>query len=848
MSTPRGPYPDYASGEFSLGFTRPGSAAVVIFDGYLWLLGHGRGTRMWQTTFALGSDFSKRVARGDDWIKDQRNWRSQTLTPGNVPGGMSAYRHCGAAVAVGINPGLYLFWVNGNDDTRLLASCCPPGTGGNPNWGDAWTLTWSDGNVQKDVIPGGDVGAVAFGDDAFLVAVAFQTYGIGLFVYNTNDIYQGDTNWQARSQLFLPIAKLDQKLQKVWPGARIDNIGPNITVAWSAGVENSSMSIEPLVSPKPCLYATVFTKVGIQGKSGQISLPLLVALDESGNLQGSFFLDPLVDRSAAPLQVVRDPAGRLLAFGTFAEPSTQLGCYLYPTNAMPQPGQKYAFAYAQPAPGVDDLPPAVCYYIDTSASPSATPATVTYPVYQFAFYGERVSCQVNYYGYVEILQNAVADTLLPATKFVLNGVIEGPVPIPNQNVAGFTFVPGMVNLGSVLYGATESMENSHQTSVGFTVGFQSSGGSTKGVGPAWDIAFSGGCGWAWGKTEATALSLQRIQVSNVNKTPESVGIGVVPEGNMFGAPLTITATLFKFYDAQGNLVSDASSEAVGTAMKCALIGIRHDPSAAFPYTPFLVTPGDLHSYTPDAINQRMNINLSLRLLKTPKLVHVRRQPWKDYFQDVICANAYQFGEGDNAQKYLDFSWDFNGKVQSNYNTATTSFNEFSWSFDLKAYAGISGGEGLEMFGFGENTQYRFLAGFTLSAKSVTKTAQGHSWGVAVNDWGGPGWGDQNGYLANNDHAKWLKAIAVYDFVMFYLPPPAPASDFGDNYWTAELVDLLATAPGQAFTDVKDIDPNSGTWKILFVVTRYATNEDWFYHGGKWTYQYAGPLPQATTRS
>ena len=60
-----------------------------------------------------------------------------------------------------------------------------------------------------------------------------------------------------------------------------------------------------------------------------------------------------------------------------------------------------------------------------------------------------------------------------------------------------------------------------------------------------------------------------------------------------------------------------------------------------------------------------------------------------------------------------------------------------------------------------------------------------------------------------------------------------------------MVDLLPHVGDQTFTDVKDIDPNSGTWKIVFVVTRYTTNEDWFCNNNSWTYQYSGNLPETS---
>lgn len=238
------------------------------------------------------------------------------------------------------------------------------------------------------------------------------------------------------------------------------------------------------------------------------------------------------------------------------------------------------------------------------------------------FYNQHVRCQVDYFGYIQVLNNAVQSKLNPETKFVIRGVVDGPIPIPNQNIAGFTFVPGVFNLGQVLCGTTSLKNSSHQSTLAWTLGFQSSGGSNKGAGPAWDISFSSGCGSTTGETESTVTLTQMIQNSIVNRNSESVGIDLVPTGNMFAAPQTITATLYKFYDAQGNLISDATTSTDGQAIKTALIGVYNDPLAAYPYVPFLSAPGWLESYTPEAINAQMDSLLPN--LKSPKLIHNAR--------------------------------------------------------------------------------------------------------------------------------------------------------------------------------------------------------------------------------
>ena len=83
-----------------------------------------------------------------------------------------------------------------------------------------------------------------------------------------------------------------------------------------------------------------------------------------------------------------------------------------------------------------------------------------YNVYRFLFYGGDVVTQVDYFGQVQTLQSGTG-TLTPNDQVALPLTritgIEGPLPIPNENVAGFLFVeqPGRLRLAPVLQGRTE---------------------------------------------------------------------------------------------------------------------------------------------------------------------------------------------------------------------------------------------------------------------------------------------------------------------------------------------------------------------------------------------------------
>jgi hypothetical protein len=77
------------------------------------------------------------------------------------------------------------------------------------------------------------------------------------------------------------------------------------------------------------------------------------------------------------------------------------------------------------------------------------------------------------------------------------------------------------------------------------------------------------------------------------------------------------------------------------------------------------------------------------------------------FEDVIDKYAYRFSE---AQNYLKASRTPTGRSHQSFEAATTNFTETSWTLDHEDYEGISGGEGIDFFGFDEDGTFQFLVG------------------------------------------------------------------------------------------------------------------------------------------
>ncbi len=425
-----------------------------------------------------------------------------------------------------------------------------------------------------------------------------------------------------------------------------------------------------------------------------------------------------------------------------------------------------------------------------------------------------MECQVNYFGTGERINNFKSYTPKPQGKYLLTGIIDGPIPVPNSNILGHLFQETDPNVGNITYGQTTSTEGTHQSSFAWTVGFKSEGSSDKGIGPAWDISLSGGTGSVQSNTTGTHQGHSLIQRSVVDVDEHQKGVRISALGTFFSSQAQIQATGYKFTDASGALIVDPSSSSPSQAMKSLLLQVNFTPGSNPSFTPFMFKPGDLSTYTPEAINETM-LALSGK---------------SNYFEDVILANAYTFPDG---KKYLLFTWSNSGMTSSQFSQLSSTFTENSWTFDSSDYVGVSGGLGADFFGLGEDESFKFLAGFTVSLSGEQSLSGTEEWGIQVgtdgDNWGPPTIDDKSSEAA----------IAEYTFLVFFLPVPSNGT-LEPNAWTQELIKYLPKVPDQEFKSVKGIDTNSGAWRITFAVINYLTNGD-ANKGKHNTYLYKGNL-------
>jgi hypothetical protein len=274
---------------------------------------------------------------------------------------------------------------------------------------------------------------------------------------------------------------------------------------------------------------------------------------------------------------------------------------------------------------------------------------------------------------------------------------------------------------------------------------------------------------------------------------------LIPAAGVVGCSAQINVDAYRFLDAAGNPVCDSTDSTVDQQAPLLVRTWSEFPDAPTrAYYPCVITAGDLSSYTPDAWNSRMKTLIGYD---------------GDYFTEIIDANAYTFANG---SKYLYASWAPDNVSTESFEATKDSFTEQSWLLDSSVYVGVSGGEGLEFLGFGEDDQFEFLTGITFSMTIDNATQTTTQWGIELDSWAPPALNDAD-------------AVSAYAFRTYFLPIPQTPSQLPPNYWTKELKACLAAAPPPSTITwnpltADEIDPNGAAWKIVFVVTDIISND------------------------
>jgi hypothetical protein len=813
--------------------------------------------------------------------------------------------------ATGSNPGLYLFWAYDGALMAACCTGITSGENGEttPSWGAPLCLIDLPRGGTVGVRSGGAVSVASLGGDSLVVAMPLTGGSpcLGIAVIDTTTQTPSKTvttsfgtfgTWDVTGRLNVyPVTEL----------APLRQWGNNGTPTfWDTG---SSVSIVPFVSgvpagtppnpnAMPMSYLMLFMTVTIsttESNGHKFSWPVEVMLSLDQNEQPLLIL-PTADGlapayvfyndllPAAPFVGVADPVGRVWGF---APNQHEIATLNFPTFSLPSPPASPPLVASGPsAPSASSTPCTALFYMDARSPSTETytnsngllVTTTGFPVYALLFYGGTTKVQALYVGTLSITPGY---TSAPVTitvgnetvaSFTPTGIIDVPVPIPAENVNGWQLESTENTFASITYGVTNNYVSGGTVTQNWNVGIQADSeiilgfsflGIVKdriaidlGVSYQFQLAISSTTttsdtltsSWSL-KSDANPVKVQTYQ--NGQPVTTQVGDGMVPRGGVWGTGATVSLTNFQFSDASGTPIVDGSNaSAIATMMAPSVNAASLQLGTSVPKSmiPYMVTPGDLASYTPDGINATM---MTLTGGTLPG-----GTAFKDYFEEIIYPSAQPFAVGNKSQNYLLFSWSTGPMAGETFTAMTQSTQTQSMQHTISAFVGMSWAAGLQVPAFGSaraTGSLQLNGGYQYYSSTTSTTTDG--WGITISPateaappWGPPNWGESPDYVASlpqppvvdDIETAWGQAINAYTFALFFLPDPGPnhpnPANLPTGYWVQELhaysnVNNPLSDPN--YTLPANLDVGSGCWRIVFVVTSFTRNDGT-------TYEYSDP--------
>jgi hypothetical protein len=810
------------TGEFDPGIkNRNWGNTVSAFNSQLWVIGAGDGDQVYQSIFTFSG-------HAGDWaLTNSKNWPTYpAAVQGTDP--IITQNKCGSDV-LGDGSALYLFWNSGSAPTGIRGASTSGASTGAPYW-NGFVLQDSSGNSVAPRGSGCDISAVAYGSGAFLLAFPIEqddaaAIFIGLYTIGgqqtQTSVPIGNASyipWPAQAQAVITCDMLTGYAQSGTPNSRVFlDVNKSISIAWFASSPASGGDAQVLLMAS--LTAT------LQQEPSNVSWPvqLLLQLDPtSGTPLPANAPAPIVMFDdvfpGSPLFTVKDPANRVICYAM----SGQQGIERWQYSTWATPTEAPPVTMDVTVDHSDDYSPAVAFYIDTNNPIAPVPpvttnpdgSTLAYNVYRFVFYNASyVYAQASYYGQVEQMPSQILQPDQTVESILVTGIFDSPFPEPLQNAIGFQFESDNPSMGDFTFTNAAGATTGYTQSVSGAAGLHTEGVFNCGL--AWNVTLLGGGQSTWGTLTTTTVTEALAQHAIMNTNNQKIGFGVNPYAVVLGASPRLIQVPYRFVDADGTIIGyPYSTPDTDQAPRASTITVVQTLAESYDYVPYMVTPGDLWSYTPEKINSTMAALYAQAGWPVPD----------DYFHDVLLQNAAQIG----GSPYLSFTLNQNSSLANTFSRVVQNDKTWGWNTSLSAFVGYGwnatiGGE--------EISQGQIGAQLTFSAQGNWEADSTNDIGISVANLQFPIWDDStaDGYAA---------AVCNYVVLLLYLPPP-PAASSGPapTLWADELRQFWTPqVPLQ-------IDGGSEPWRIAFVVIAFQTNQN---IGKGWDYQYAGNLPGSPT--
>lgn len=712
-----------------------------------------------------------------------------------------------------------------------------------PGWSNQTLLIIDgDGSDKKNdcINECRSVASCAFGDNLIFVAgiTSIPNESIVIAVFDVNDIKEGHkTNtWQAKSfkrvdlsSGFNYFAEINGQMQPTDAKDSLKDFGDQISMDWFSyvGEKDQPPQFALALNMNP-IGKTFLSKKELQ-HSYNVIVPLHTTADPHNTTIANGPYDAInvigepedMVTGSIGLSLGRDPVGRLRGYYKLQDKenydSVKIDSYYFDTTNPIE--DKLEFTYdkttvtSYPTSKMDIARPSGTFYVDLNGKTTETKTVKTindgtksvpvncYPVVEFTVYGGN-RCQMNYYGKISVLEDF--QDINKNDVAIISGIMDMPIPFPFENFKDVNLESPEKVIGEFAYGSKKGHTKETSKVSSWTAGFKSSGKTTKGIGPAWDIAVNGGMGSTTKFENESELSTEFSIETKVKSGEGSEPNEIEAFGGAQQAMSSFKIEAYQFEDAQGKIINNCLSDDPGVSTKNANYQVLMKAGGNIPFGSFAVTPGDLNSYTKEAINSRMQ-SLNSQPTSNPQLKGVTFYTGANYFEDIIIPNSYNFGTAQDPQHFLEFGWSISGETNQGFESMKSSFRETAWTFDAEIYAGVSGGGGIDFFGMGEEFESEFLAGGSYSQDHSNSTTDQSEWGLELNDFS---------VLSSQESNK--DGIREFTFRAYFLPIPKSDSKLPSNYWTYELI------KNGTFDD-QSIDPNSSCWRLVFVVTKIVSN-------------------------
>ncbi|MFS1523949.1 hypothetical protein ACL7TT_07525 [Microbulbifer sp. 2304DJ12-6] len=301
------------------------------------------------------------------------------------------------------------------------------------------------------------------------------------------------------------------------------------------------------------------------------------------------------------------------------------------------------------------------------------------------------------------------------SSLVVRALFDSPMPFPQSNTMDAPDADyARRSHGSIHYLSEKTSSREVQHAVMGEMGVHFLAKTTKGIGPYIDLQAGFGLSGKWSE----AVSNQALD-EIIHTTQTDYEGKVVPDGTVFCYGTVMVRNDVHMLDNNGKL--DTNSPSIVSIVP------RYTQAVDLDFTSYYVTPGDLTSYTENAINETMkqledqlNERIDARNqaiangeydpnqkggpmagILPPGMDEWPYAPWgSDYVGKVLRPNQV-------APKNANIAWTEASEQVKTYTGKTTKGTEFGWDVYAKITAGASGGEEITFNGVGEGGYVEF---------------------------------------------------------------------------------------------------------------------------------------------